>query len=81
MSLADKATRKRPGLNEALARVERGDADGLAVAKLDRLSRSVRDLVDLSRAEPAAKGRRTGWALILLDVDVDTSHPRAASSW
>lgn len=67
-----KSHEKRPGLSEALARVESGEAGALAVAKLDRLSRSVRDLVDLSeRSRP--KGKRKGWALILLDVDVDTS--------
>src|SRR5262245_17299699 len=31
----------RPGLEAALARIERGDADGLAVAKLDRFARSL----------------------------------------
>jgi site-specific DNA recombinase len=40
-------TIKRPGLQRALAMLRRGDADGLVVAKLDRLSRSVRDWNDL----------------------------------
>jgi DNA invertase Pin-like site-specific DNA recombinase len=65
---------KRPGLCAAIERVESGDADALAVAKLDRLSRSVRDLADLAeRSRP--KGKRKGWGLILLDIDVDTSSP------
>lgn len=37
----------RPGLQRALAMLEAGKADGLLVAKLDRLTRSVRDLGDL----------------------------------
>jgi DNA invertase Pin-like site-specific DNA recombinase len=65
---------KRRGLCAAIARSEAGDADALAVAKLDRLSRSVRDLADLAeRSRP--KGKRKGWGLILLDIDVDTSSP------
>jgi DNA invertase Pin-like site-specific DNA recombinase len=35
---------RRPGLQRALAMLEDGLADGLLVAKLDRLTRSVRDL-------------------------------------
>jgi hypothetical protein len=62
-----KSHEKRPGLSDALARVERGEADALAVAKLDRLSRSVRDLADLAeRSRP--RGKRPGWGLILLDT-------------
>lgn len=34
----------RPGLQRALVALESGEADGLLVAKLDRLTRSVRDL-------------------------------------
>lgn len=37
----------RPGLQRALAILESGNASGLLVAKLDRLTRSVRDLGDL----------------------------------
>ena len=36
-------TLARPGLESALSRLDRGEADGLAIAKLDRLTRSVRD--------------------------------------
>ena len=64
----------RPGLCAAISRIEAGEADALAVAKLDRLSRSVRDLADLAeRSRP--KGKQKGWGLILLDIDVDTSSP------
>jgi DNA invertase Pin-like site-specific DNA recombinase len=50
--------------------LEAGQADALVVAKLDRLSRSVGDfagLMDLAR--------RQGWALIALDLGVDTTTP------
>jgi DNA invertase Pin-like site-specific DNA recombinase len=69
-----KGHENRPGLSAAIARLEAAEADALAVAKLDRLSRSVKDLADLAeRSKP--KGKRKGWGLILLDIDVDTSSP------
>ncbi|MCA9641694.1 MAG: recombinase family protein [Myxococcales bacterium] len=37
----------RPGLQGALGALDEGEAEGLLVAKLDRLTRSVRDLGDL----------------------------------
>jgi DNA invertase Pin-like site-specific DNA recombinase len=40
-------TLARPGLAAALAALDAGDAEGLLVVKLDRLTRSVRDLGDL----------------------------------
>jgi DNA invertase Pin-like site-specific DNA recombinase len=40
-------TLDRPGLRAALALLDQGQADGLVVAKLDRLTRSVRDLGEL----------------------------------
>jgi len=40
-------TLERPGIQRALARLEAGEADGVLVAKLDRLTRSVRDLGEL----------------------------------
>ena len=40
-------TIKRPGLQNALAMLKRGEASGMIVAKLDRLSRSVGDWNDL----------------------------------
>jgi len=38
---------QRPGLAAALALLDAGGADGIVVTKLDRLTRSVRDLGDL----------------------------------
>jgi DNA invertase Pin-like site-specific DNA recombinase len=64
------ASTDRPGVAQALAMLEAGQADALVVAKLDRLSRSVGDfagLMDLAR--------RQGWALIALDLGVDTTTP------
>lgn len=61
---------RRPGLDEAIAACERGDADGLIVAKLDRLSRSVVDFASLLE-----RARRKGWSLVALDLGVDTSTP------
>ena len=61
---------RRPGIREALAILKRGEASALVVAKLDRLSRSVIDFnatLELSR--------RQGWALICLDIGVDTGTP------
>jgi len=40
-------TLDRPGLSEALSMLRTGKADALLVCKLDRLTRSVRDLGDL----------------------------------
>lgn len=59
---------KRPGLAEALRLVESGEADVLAVAKLDRLSRSVADFAAIM-----ARSVRNGWALVALDLGVDTT--------
>jgi DNA invertase Pin-like site-specific DNA recombinase len=61
---------KRPGVVQALETLRRGEAEALVVAKLDRLSRSMADLTRLLGV--AAK---QGWALIALDVAVDTSTP------
>lgn len=60
----------RPALAEALAALDRGDAAGLVVAKLDRLSRSVGDAADL-----LDRAQRGGWALVACDLGVDTSTP------
>lgn len=58
----------RPGISQALERLAGGEADALMVAKLDRLSRSVLDFAGL-----VARARKEGWALICLDLGVDTS--------
>jgi DNA invertase Pin-like site-specific DNA recombinase len=60
----------RTGLARALEAVEVGNGEALIVAKLDRLSRSLVDFAALME-----RSRRKGWALIALDLGVDTTTP------
>lgn len=64
----------RPQLQSALNRLDaspkRRDVDGIVVAKLDRLSRSV---VDFAGVLELARARK--WALVAIDLGVDTSTP------
>lgn len=60
----------RPVLMETLKRLDRGEADGLIVKKLDRLARNVADFLTI--LERSRKGK---WALIIGDLDIDTSTP------
>src|SRR3954470_9045072 len=61
---------RRPGLRLALEVLKRGEASGLVVAKMDRLSRSLLDFTTIM-----ATAQREGWALIALDSPADTSSP------
>lgn len=62
-------TRKgRAGLEGALAMLEAGDADVLLVSKLDRLCRSLTDFGAIN-----ADAVEQGWAVKILDPDLDTS--------
>lgn len=61
---------RRPGIGRALARLAAGDAQVLVVAKLDRLSRSLLDFADLME-----RARAERWALVALDLGVDTTTP------
>jgi DNA invertase Pin-like site-specific DNA recombinase len=61
---------KRPGVQVALETLKAGDAAGLVVAKLDRLSRSMLDFTAIM-----AKATKEGWALVALDCAVDTTTP------
>lgn len=64
-----KSTTGRPALLEALEALDRGEADVLVVARLDRLARSLADFAAiLDRAE------RRGWAVVALDA-ADTTTP------
>lgn len=65
-----KSTKKRPALAEALARLDKGEAQGLIVSKLDRLSRSVADFLTI--LERSRKGK---WSLVIGDLSLDTSSP------
>jgi DNA invertase Pin-like site-specific DNA recombinase len=61
---------ERRGLRAALARIARGEADGLIVSKLDRLSRSVVDFGTLLEWFTEVDAN-----LIALDLGIDTSTP------
>jgi DNA invertase Pin-like site-specific DNA recombinase len=62
-------TLDRPGLQSALARLRAGEADGLIVAKLDRLSRSVGDWDLLIRDY---FGEKAGFQLWSVSEAIDT---------
>ena len=57
----------RPALSRALSMLEAGEADALLVVKLDRLTRSVRDLGALLDTFQAG-----GWELMSVSEQVDT---------
>lgn len=67
---ASSATLEREGLQEALAVLDRGGADVLVIAKLDRLSRSV-----AQGAQVMDRAKRKGWSLVALDFGLDTTTP------
>jgi len=58
---------RRPALARALAIVRRGDADGIVVVKLDRLSRSTRHVLDLLDA-----AHKAGWRIVSVEEHLDT---------
>ncbi len=63
------AASERPGLRGALWDVEhRGNDHGLVVSSLSRLSRTVRDVLDL-----VDRSRDRGWHLVSLSESLDTS--------
>lgn len=61
-------TLDRPGLDGALAALDRGEGDAVLVVKLDRLTRSTRDLGAL--LDRATAG---GWALLSVAESLDTA--------
>ena len=63
------STLDRPGLTTALAMLRGGQADALLVVKLDRLTRSVRDLGELVESYFA---NRKGPALLSVSEQIDT---------
>ena len=60
----------RPGLQGALDELNTGQADVLLCAKLDRLSRSVKDFCEI-----LDMSRYYRWQVVVLDCNVDTSTP------
>lgn len=65
-----KSVNGRQGLAMALDMLARREADGLVVAKLDRLARST---VDFARTVERAE--REGWRLLILDPEIDLATP------
>src|SRR5664280_2457058 len=61
----------RPGIAAALDALRHHRADALVVSKLDRLSRSMLDFAGLMD-----RASREKWALVALDVGVDTNTPQ-----
>lgn len=68
--ISAKSLKGRPAALAALEVVRGGQAAGLLVAKMDRLSRSVVDGAGLME-----RAAREGWALHFADLDIDTSTP------
>jgi DNA invertase Pin-like site-specific DNA recombinase len=60
---------RRPGLQEALRRLDKGEAAFLMAVRLDRVSRSVADFAGL-----LDRSAKKGWGLVLMDSGVDTSN-------
>ena len=63
------ATMKRPGVLRAINRLD-NDEDVLVIARLDRLSRSVRDFANLLYEA------QRGWNVAALDMGIDTTTPQ-----
>ena len=61
---------KRPGIAQALTMLSEGEADGLLVAKLDRLTRSVADMASLINSHFSEKA---GKALLSVADQIDTT--------
>ncbi len=61
-------------LAQVLADLKARRADALAVSKLDRLSRDVADFAGIMKL-----GQRQGWAVVALDLNVDTTTPTGAA--
>ena len=61
---------KRPGIVAVLDALKHHEADTLVVAKLDRLSRSILDFASI-----LDRAKREHWAVVALDMAVDTTTP------
>lgn len=65
-----KSMGKRSALNDAMKRLDKGEASALIVSKLDRLTRSVADFLTILE-----RSRKGNWSLIIGDLAIDTSTP------
>jgi len=68
--ISAKRTANRPGLQKALERLRKHEACGLVAVKLDRLSRTTRDVLDL-----VSLAEKEGWALHSIEERLDTGSP------
>ena len=66
--ISARKTTNRPALQRVLAALRRREAFGLVAVKLDRLSRTTRDVLDL-----VARAEKEKWALHSIDERLDTS--------
>jgi DNA invertase Pin-like site-specific DNA recombinase len=66
--LSGRKMTNRKGLLDALARLDRNEADVLVAAKIDRGSHSTTDFARL-----LDQAEKKGWKLVVLDADVDTT--------
>ncbi|WP_192379485.1 recombinase family protein [Rhodococcus rhodochrous] len=62
---------KRAGMSAALAEVREHRAERIIAAKLDRVSRSIKDFLNL-----ADRAEKEGWHIVLCDLDMDTTTPQ-----
>lgn len=67
-------TRRRPGLRRALAACRAGQADGIIVASLDRLTYDVANLAEL-----VGEAVRDSFALVALSPEIDLDSDRGAA--
>ena len=63
----------RPGLQDALRKIEAGDIDGIVVARVDRLSRSLLDFTTMIE-----RSRKKGRQLVAVDLGVERAGPRGS---
>lgn len=61
----------RPKLNEALDRLNKGEAQALFALDSDRLARSTLHLLQISET-----ARRKGWRLVIASLKIDTATPQ-----
>lgn len=63
-------TQQRPGLREAIARVERGDVEGVVTLKLSRFARNV-----VGALEDVRRIREAGGDIVFVEDQISTSGP------
>ncbi len=67
---------ERPSMKKALEMIRAGEADGIVAARLDRITRSVKDLDYLMVASD-----NEGWKLVAVDFGLDNSTANGKMIW